>query len=263
MEIRSLKITKKDLDKIPENERFFFLQLLNLMNDINVIQKFTLYSIPEGEIEETNKIVQLGQNTVMFCLIFNLVGKLYDGMELIRNLFYGSSVSLEFKNLLSDEESQNLKDLTKTLEQDPLFKSIRNNISSHYGGKDDSDILKKYYQNFSDDEELFIYSGINFGNSISTTQLITINGILEHLKSVPEEDDTEKSLGSLLSKVSKTTLKFQNFIEHCMDKFVGRYFEGMIEIDHIPNVQTVDKVSCPFFVKPRDTTTSNPLNETV
>ena len=246
MEIRSLKITKKDLDRIPEDERFFFLQLLNLMNDINVIQKFTLYSVPEGKIEETNKIVQHGQNTVMICLVFNLVGKLYEGMGLIRKLFYGSGVSKEFKDLLSDEESQNLKDLTKILEEDPLFKSIRNNISSHYGEKDDSDILKKYYQNFSDDEELFIYSGINFGNSISTTQLITLNGILEQLK------DTEKSLGSLLTKVSNTTLKFQNFIVHVMDKFVGRYFEGRIEVDHIPNVQTVNKVSCPFFVRPRN-----------
>ena len=108
------------------------------MNDINAIQKFTLYSVPEGKIEETNKIVQHGQNTVMICLVFNLVGKLYEGMGLIRKLFYGSGVSKEFKDLLSDEESQNLKDLTKILEEDPLFKSIRNNISSHYGEKDAS-----------------------------------------------------------------------------------------------------------------------------
>ncbi|MBT5376566.1 MAG: hypothetical protein HOL15_07110, partial [Nitrospinaceae bacterium] len=133
----------------------------------------------------------------------------------------------------------------------------RNNVSFHYGGdsnytdKEKLDILKDNYDKFSDDEEMFLYLGGNFGNYISTTQVVTLTSILNHMKSDSDEFSFPDSISSLFGEVTIITGRFQEFIVGCLDKIIGRHFPEKVQLISIPEPPIVNEVFCPFFVRPR------------
>ena len=45
MDIKRIKLTKRDLQALLPEERLFLLHILNIANDINSLQKITMFSI--------------------------------------------------------------------------------------------------------------------------------------------------------------------------------------------------------------------------
>ena len=257
MELGRVTITKDDLDGIPEDERFRFLQILNFLNDINVLQKSIVYSVPEGKIEETDSVVQNGQNTLVICLTFVLIGKLCEGWKIVRKLYYETDISENLQSKLSEEGKRDIEYIERFFEENNWFKKIRNNISSHYGDlQEDRDIQKRNYDGFSIDEEMFLYVGHSSGNWCSTTQLVILHSVLKEIHDGSTNNSNEfsvpNSLGSLFNDTTDICSRFQSLIQTCLIVFIDKYFSDKFDNIEIPDPPRFGDFPFPFFVRPRN-----------
>ena len=119
MELGRIKLSKSDLENIPEDERFVFIQTLNVLNDINVFQKILVYSISENE--GLDEIVQKGQNILTICILYILVGKIFEGREFFKKDYFSKLFSKDHLSLLSNEQKIVLNFLKPFLERKIYF----------------------------------------------------------------------------------------------------------------------------------------------
>ena len=120
MELLKLEIPKSKLLSIPKKERVFFVQAGNLLNDLSMLQKLTLFTT---NTKTTNKTVRTAQNLQALCLIRIQAGKLDEGWHFLDKNYFGAKLSKNYDRMLSQSEKQCLDNIKK------YFNSKRNLIS--------------------------------------------------------------------------------------------------------------------------------------
>ncbi len=151
MEIGRIKFSKSDLENIPEDERFVFIQTLNVLNDINVFQKILVYSISENE--GLDEVVQKGQNTLTICILYILVGKIFEGWEFFKRDYFTKLFSKDHLSLLSNEQKNSLKFLKTFFGKKNIFYKIRNYYGFHYSTEE----LKGHYEELDIDDMEYLF----------------------------------------------------------------------------------------------------------
>jgi hypothetical protein len=242
MKLLKIEIPKSNLLSIPENERIFLIQFMNLLNDLNILNKLTYYSSKDTNVD----VVRKAQNTQALLLIRIQAGKLFEGWKLLQKYFFGAKISKEMEGKLSGLGKIGLAELKKYFgTKDNIIHLIRDEFAFHYSPASSEKISKRIVE--APDSEVFeIFISEDHGNCLyHISHVLVMVAILKSLRC----PDFWTAMDKLLEDVHKVTGWFLQFLGECLivifEKYLGR---GHIEVE-IPEPPTIDDVKLPFFVR--------------
>lgn len=244
MKLFKIEIPKPKLSLIPENERIFFIQLTNMLNDLNILQKLIYFSSKGADDE----IVRAGQNSQALFLIKMQAGKLFEGWRLIQDNFFGTKLSKNYEKDLSDLGRNSLTKLKRYFGRTNLISLIRNEFAFHYSLNASSKI-KRLIDDIRDSEVFEIFLSENHGNCLYYISHVLVNTAI--LRSI-DSSDFAGALDKLLKDINQVTRWFLDFLGDCVKIIIEKYLgleQKEIEIPEPPNI---DEVALPYFVKKGD-----------
>lgn len=134
MKLFKVEIPKSKLDTIPENEVVFFVQCGNMLNDISMLQKLSIFSMNNDKPTDTERTAQILQTMGLLRL---QAGKLKEGWVLLDKHFFNARVSQQYAPLFDEKEQKALKSLKTYFDRtNNIIFQIRDEFAFHYPSKD-------------------------------------------------------------------------------------------------------------------------------
>jgi len=238
MKIGKYNLTKAKIDALPKDERLFFIQILNFLNDLNCHQKLLLFSVKQ---KDSACEVQTESQHVMSNTVFlNLVGVIIEGWNLIDNATKKDSL----KSYVSLKEKY-LKNFEDHFGKNGGFRKIRNRFINHY----DSQSIEEYYQN-SVVGDFNIYFSDKFGFNFSTIHHLTITSIFHDLGFNPDKNGLQYCFHKVYGLIFESASSLQIFIVEYFIMVLNNYFDE--ELENIVNMELenlpkIDDVNVPFL----------------
>lgn len=242
MKVHRSKIRLTDLRKIPEEDRALFVLLGHLVNELNVLNKmFYLCS----QFKEESKLRTHAHISQALVFARVLLGKLYEGWELLRKGYFESKISKRYDEQLNKEANDSLVKLKQYFGRDNLIKDIRNNFAFHYSVED----AKSALGHDLDEEELLMYLAENNGNTLYYFSEYVVNyALLEAIV----KGDPDKALERLISESAKVVSWFNDLASGIMAHITEEYLLGSdgklalktIELGEVP---VAEKIEIPYF----------------
>lgn len=246
MEIWKIPIEVQKLKSIPEAKRVLFVQLGHVANEVNMLQKLVLFSIPseDDELHEIERRVLLAQ--VVF-LIRLLAGKLRESWGLLQKDFFSTGISKEYEPILEENAKDALQNLKRYFGKPNLIHEVRNYDAFHFSSEGIADKISQ----MENEETFFMYLPGTVGNSFYQVSDLLKNLIM--LERISAGSDL-KSLDRLQSEVLEVSVWFSEFIGGIMILICKNYLGSSLselggEKLEISGVPVVDQVKLPFFVE--------------
>lgn len=246
MELFEVNITKEQLKSIPEKERVFFILLSHIVNILYTLRKLTLFCAAGRE--ESNKIVRRAENSQALLMVRLTAGYLWEGWRLLDINYFGSCISKDYDNLLSDDAKKCLRDMKRYFRIKNNVKTIRNNFAFHHFQETPELISKFIEKETAGKYSLYFneYAGLCFYELPDT---IINNAILRLVKG---ETDWER-LENLDKEIGDTAQKYLVFANKFVSHFYKKYFPSLNpqKID-IPEPPKIYEISIPCFTAKTD-----------
>lgn len=233
MELQKFDFKNSDLKKVPKNQRNFFILILNFLTELNIVNKTKIPYTKKIEDKITEKSIHCHQ---IFLTLME-AGKLYEGWMILDKNYFNQKFSKTIQKNLSEEGTNNLKEISKYFKSKNNLSRIRNKFAFH----SDRDEIQKQYDTFEDDEPFTIYWSEYVGNSFSTTYFSVLNTILNEI-----DKDTVVAVKKLSNETQTITFAFKNFIEEILQYYLDKIF-GEGEIVHVPDQVKIYNDSFPYF----------------
>lgn len=242
MIINRTRIKLAGLRKIPENERALFVLLGHLVNELNILNKtFWLCS----QFEKGPEWSTHAHTTQALLFAKVLVGKLYEGWELLRTGYFEPQVSKRYDGKLNEEAKDSLGKLKQYFGKENLIKDVRNSFAFHYSVEDAKSVLSRDLN----EEELVMYWAENNGNTLHYFSEYVVNyALLEAI----DKDDPQKAIERLMDESAKVVRWFTDLASGIMVHITEEYLlesDGKLareEID-LGKVPVAEEIRIPYF----------------
>lgn len=244
MKIFRQKILKAQLDKIPENERNFFLFIGHLANEILILQKLLIMCFNKPFLNNAEERVQMAQ--ALF-IIKTLVGKVWEAWKLITKTF-DKDLSKKYASRLPCKANDALKELRLYFNKKSksTIYNIRNKFAFHY----DSGKIKSIFNKLPDDLEMDIYLEESNANSFYYGSEVFVNSAMLEMIC---PGDPKNAMDCIMRETIKVSDLIIYFIGNCMSLFVSDYLsndKGKIALETIDMGQlpSISEIIIPYFV---------------
>ena len=242
MELLKVEIPMSKLSSIPEDEQVFFVQIGNLLNDLSLFQKLTVFST---NIKTANQAVRAAQNLQTLSLIRIQAGKLHEGWNALQKNFFNKGFSHKYLEKLTPSEKHSYdKAMTYFDDKKNLISWIRNNFAFHYFTK--PRIIKKLFDKVSDSEIFEMFMSDFYGNCIFSMSDTLINFAILKYTGIT---DTNKAMKKLLQDVTEITKCFGHFLGRFLLVFTKEHLGLQSTKVEIPEPSSINKVTLPYFIK--------------
>jgi len=241
MKLSRINIPKSKLDTIPEIEQVFFIQLMQFLNELNILQKCTIVS--SNELASLTSIEKRSQISQAHFFIRTLAGKLYEGWKMIGKNFIETQLSREYENLLSQKGKESLSELRVYFNnENNLVRLIRNKFAFHY----DKEKVKEEIEKIPQEELLEIHISEHRANCLYSISDTIVNwSILNSIDSSNSQQAMDILIGDIAIKVSGW---FREFCGDCVCIIAKKLELNSTEVE-IPEPPSIDDVKLPYFVK--------------
>jgi len=241
MKLSRINIPKSKLDTIPEIEQVFFIQLMQYLNELNILQKCTIVS--SNELASLTSIEKRSQISQAHFFIRTLAGKLYEGWKMIGKNFIETQLSREYENLLSQKGKESLSELIGYFnDRNNKVRLIRNKFAFHY----DKEKIKEEIDKIPQEELLEMYISEHRVNCLYSISDTVVNwSILDSIDSSNSQRAMDELIGDIAIKVSGW---FREFCGDCVCIIVKKLELSSTEVE-IPEPPSIDDVKLPYFVK--------------
>lgn len=171
MEVRDIKISKRQLQALPDMERVIVIQFGHICNELSFLNKLLL-TVNHDVTEEIEQRVLNAQATIVIRLY---IGKVFEGWRVVEDAYFKSQLSKTMDSALHSKGRESLDRLKQYFGRSNLMSTIRNKFSFHYL----SEHIPETMADIEDDTELhFISSALSMNSLYSYSEDITILGIL-------------------------------------------------------------------------------------
>jgi len=241
MKLSRINIPKSKLDTIPEIEQVFFIQIMQFLNELNILQKCVIVS--SNELGSLTTIEKRGQISQAHFFIRILAGKLYEGWKMISKNFVETQLSREYENLLSQKGKESLSELIGYFnDENNKVRLIRNKFAFHY----DKEKIKEEIDKIPQSEMLEMFVSEHRINCLYTISDTIVNwSILNSIDSSNSQQAMDILIGDIAIKVNGW---FREFCGDCVFIIVKKLELNSTEIE-IPEPPSIDDVKLPYFVK--------------
>jgi len=223
VKINKIALTKEDLFALPPNERVFLVYAGHALNELNILCRLIVIAMPvrRGEAERQFMVIQ----SMMFLRM--LAGKLHEAWVLFGKVFYGSRLSLQFKDQLSEDGTKALRELNEYFKK-PISSvtEVRNLHAFHYDAKQVDNGLENMLPHMS----LDIYFDENSANTIYGFADNIINSSVMASVGSP---DSHKGMETLMADTESVARSFQLLLEEVMAKIIRLRLSGKFICENV------------------------------
>ena len=245
MKVSKIQITKSDLLSMSEDERIFFIQSGDLLNDLNVFNKLLMFCM-NRQIED-NKVMKTSRDVQIMCLIRILVGKLYEGWKLIDKWYYGSNVSRKYDGLLEKSAKDAVDEIKKYFSKTNLISKIRNRLAFHYGPKRKEewrkrvqDLIKKMQAS----QKLEVYVSKSLGNCLFA---VSNESVIFEILNLTGASNNHEAWENLRENIMKVINWFIDFLNDYHLKCAKQYLDLKVCSEEEIHAPSIKNVYLPYF----------------
>lgn len=251
MELHRIRLTREQLDGIPENERAMLILFCHAMNELGVLVKIFHWS----SINRcTTDIESKGSNSIALTVARLLCGKIFECWELIRKSYYRTAISREYHDKLDQPSKNALGSLSTYFSRPSIIRTIRNRHAFHYA----PDQLTKAYEEMPKyEDELNLYlSESNLATLYFFADLLANGSMLADVAEVAGLDGNDPA--AALQRLKNETVNVVGLLNHAISgcisvaiqKHLGQTLEELgAETIELQGLVGMDDVSIPFFVE--------------
>lgn len=240
MKLLKLEIPKSKLLSVPKEEQVFFVQAGNLLNDLSMLQKLTIFTT---NTNTTNKTLRAAQNLQALCLMRIQAGKLDEGWQLLHKNYFGVGLSKKYDRILSQSEEKSLDNIKKYFDNKHNLISLVRDYTFHYFTS--SEHISQLIDDVPESEVFEVFMSEYYGNCV----FLMSNTLLTFaiLKSTGITN-TEEAMRKLLGDVKEVTRWFGHFLGGCLLIFTNEHL-GLEHTEvEIPEPPDINEVALPFFI---------------
>src|ERR1700736_1256245 len=158
-QLQRINLTKTDLDRIPRDERFFYVVAGHLANEVSILDKLLIIGAnsldregPPGEAPHVQQIL----------LIRLLAGRLHEARVFIAAHYHGKKLHKKCEAHLNEEARDALRNWCKDLsnKRPNLITPIRQTFAVHI----DREKIEKTYEDLNSDFSLVHYISMQYND---------------------------------------------------------------------------------------------------
>jgi hypothetical protein len=191
MEVRDIKISKEQLQALPDAERVVVLQFGHVCNELSFLNKLLLI-VSNGDAEDIEQRVLSAQSMIVTRLY---IGKVFEGWRVVEEAYFKSQLSKSMDPILTNMGKESLDRLKRYFGRNNLMASIRNNFSFHYL----SEHIPETMDAIGDKTELhFIASALSMNSLYSYSEDIATLGMLQ----LTEENDVRAAMNKVIGDLA-------------------------------------------------------------
>jgi hypothetical protein len=240
-------IDRAAFDRIPEDERIFFILAGRMANELNSLTRlsFWCYNGAEpvtGGSESPADLTAFARFSQAFLLLKISISQLWEAWGALRTSFLAKRFSREYVSKLPKEAAQGLEILKRIFGRSKGFRLVRNKFSFHY----EADLVKEYLSALPQGETLDWFLSPKYSDSFSALAERLHNFAL--LRSLGESDDPGKAISGLLDKAADAVAAFNVFLAGfnfvVMEKYLSGSRKEELVVENAPGVLAVE---IPFF----------------
>ncbi len=208
MEQRTVKVSKIQISKsfllsMWGNERVFFIQSGDLLNDLNVFNKLLFFCMNRQTADKG--AMKTAKDVQTMCLIRILAGKLHEGWVLIKKRYYGGGLSRKYDQFLGQSAKAAVDEIKKYFSHTNLISLIRRDFAFHYPPQK---IIEEFIKKIPDSQKFEIFVSKAYGNCLfPLSNVCVINGILQ-LTGASDMEEAWKKLHEDCKKVINWFIEF-------------------------------------------------------
>lgn len=242
MKLTVWDVGKSNIEKIPEPERSLIIGLGHIANEVNILQKFLYWTIPEESDSEISRHAHAVQSLFVAKL---LAAKISETWQFLSKSYFGSRLSKEYEDLLDDNGMNALNDLRIYFGRTNTLTSVRNEFVFHYSLEQ----IQKGLSCAKDDEVWRLVMSSAAGNSLYYLSDLVLNyAMFDQINKA----DHSRAMDILIADTIKLAKAILIFCESCWVVALDRHLKDSgseyhnVEVNDCPRLQ---EVRIPFFVE--------------
>lgn len=243
MDVYEIKITKGQLQSLPEAERILVLQFGHVCNELTFLNKLLLL-VSDTETKGLEKKAMATQAMIVARLY---IGKVFEAWRMIQRDYFGSQLSKTLDTELDEEGKKSLEALKTYFGRNNLLSSIRNNFSFHYWAKH----LPKTMSAFDDSRKFQLILGGAYANTLHkfSEEFVTV-AMLEASGEREAQAAMDRVIGDLVSVGGKMIDFLGHGLAAVFQSRLGKSWEDFEYTVHkIEPKENIETFKVPFFFK--------------
>jgi len=241
MDVYEIKITKKQLQSLPDVERILVLQFGHVCNELSFLNKLLLM-VSDTEAEGLEKKAMVAQAMIVIRLY---IGKVFEAWRMLERDYFGSKLSKSLDTKLGPKGKSSLEALKTYFVKKNLLSSIRNDFSFHYWAEH----LPKAMNAFDDSREFQLILGEAYANTLHkfSEEFVTV-AMLE----ASGESEPQAAMDKVVGDLVFVGRKMIDFLGHGLaavfESRLGKSWEDFEYTVHkIEPKENIEKFKVPFF----------------
>jgi hypothetical protein len=247
VELRRVNLTKSDIDRIPADERFFYIVAGHLANEVSILHKLLIIGgnslDREGPPGEAAHVQQ-------FLLIKLLAGRLHEANDLISQHYYGKKLHQKYETDLSERAADALRNWRKYFGgTSNVITRIRNKFAFHIDRKE----IETTYNQLDDDFALLYYNSPQWTahDLFLGSEMIFLNS----MSMVVDAPTTTGRISKIYLDTTAMSVRLAEFVTGFIELMTHKYIglkpnqEGNLTIQ---GDLSISRYTVPFFATPPD-----------
>lgn len=241
--VHSLVYSKVDLEKIPADERLFYLMAGSIANDTALLNKMLLASVANQDFG--NIIANQGNSTAAVFILRMLSGRLVEAWKITSRV--SKMIKANYEADLSPAAKKALYGILSYFAgKRSLLLDVRDQMAFHHIEQH----VSAAYQSLEDIHDLGDYVQEAAGNSLYYTAEILHYETLKNLSGLPHEEAIPRWMDDAIEQ----SRNFGDFLNGFVHVFAERYLPHAVdklssEAEIVPVVD-LRKLALPFFTLP-------------
>ena len=250
VELKRIYLTKADLDRIPDDERYFYFMAGHLANDVNILGKFLLQAQnsafrKDGESLDKDPRRQAGL-VQMFVVLKLVAGRLHEASRLMGLHYFGKDLPTKYENDMSEKARDARAQFSRYFGGDNVITMVRQKFAFHLSREH----IEEVYEGVSSDYPFVQYLGETVGaNLFMGSEMISLMAMAKLANSQNWLDGINKIRGDTV-KVSAWLLLFlTGYINVINKKYIYIIPVGREQVENITvdEGRSISLYDLPFF----------------
>jgi hypothetical protein len=251
-ELKCIRLTKTDLERIPADERFFYLMAGHFADDVNILGKLLIAAFNSafarpGETprDEPHNAAGLSQ---LFLLLKLLAGRLHEAYSLIGSHYFGKGLHKKYENEMSEKARDARHQFSAYFGgESNVITAVRNKVAFHLNREE----VEFVYNAVPDDLQFVQYLGEYIGHSLFFgSEIISINAMTTLVEGGTPLEAIDKIHKDTVDVSQWLGLFVIGFMQVMIDRYLSPIKRAQFEILRIEAEPSISVCTLPFFSSP-------------
>jgi hypothetical protein len=219
--LKRVRLTKTDLDRIPADERFFYLMAGHLANDVNILGQLLIAAFNSafarpGEPARDEPHNAAGQ-AQLFLLLKLLAGRLHEANSLIGSHYFAKGLHKKYEHEMSEKARDARHRFSAYFgSQSNVITAIRNKIAFHLSSEE----LESVYDAVHGDFEFVQYIGDYISHTLFFgSEILSINA----MTTLVDGNTPLEAIDKIYKDVTEVSQSLGLFVMGYMQVMINRY----------------------------------------